>query len=336
MRSRSVPDTLSTEERIRRAEAARWVSRLHADDCTDVERAACKRWHAADPANAIAYAQMRSIHQRSAEFGLDPGRRAFANALRALSAQRAHRRQAWRWGLGFGMAAMLVLAVGVGWRTWDPAQPERDYASAVGEQRTVELDDGSKLLLDTDSEVRVRYSRLHRNVVLERGRAQFTVAKATDRPFLVQAGMATVRAVGTQFQVSRQADQVRVALLEGVVEVTPTSSDENGKPPAVEMHAGDQVSIDAHGAWHESALDRGVAEGWTRGELVFKETPLSQLVGEMNRYSRVKLQLGSPGLDDIRVSGIFYGGDQDSLIEALKQVWSLRAERKGDEIVIRR
>jgi transmembrane sensor len=331
-----MPGALSTEEPIRRAEAAHWLSRLQAGDCTDADRDACQRWQAADPANAIAYAQMRSIHQWSAEFRMDPERRAFADALRARSAQRVHRRQAWRWGAGLGMAAMLVLAVGIGWRTWDPAQPEQDYASAVGEQRTVELNDGSKLLLDTDSEVRVLYSRLRRTVVLERGRAQFTVAKAPDRPFLVQAGMATVRAVGTQFQVSRQADEVRVGLLEGVVEVTPASNVGDGKQPAVELHAGDQVSLDAHGKWHESALDRGVAEGWTRGELVFREAPLSQLVNEMNRYSRVKLQLGTPGLDDIRVSGIFYGGDQDSLVEALKQVWSLRAERKGDEIVISR
>lgn len=336
MRSRSMPDTPPAEEQVRRAEAARWVSRLQSDDCTAAERAAYRRWQDADPANAVAYAQMRSIHQCSAEFRLDPERRAFADALRARSARRAHRRQTWRWGLGLGMAAMLVLAVGIGWRTWDPAQPEQDYASAVGERRTVALDDGSRLLLDTDSAVRVRYSRLWRNVILERGRAQFTVAKAPDRPFVVHAGIATVRAVGTQFQVSRQADRVRVGLLEGVVEVTPASNASDGKPPAVKLLAGEQLSIDTHGKWRESALDRGIAEGWTRGELVFRGAPLSQLVNEMNRYSRVKLQLGDPGLDNIRVNGMFYGGDQDSLVEALKQVWALHAERKGNEIIIHR
>jgi transmembrane sensor len=331
-----MPDTLLPEERIRRAEAARWVARLQAGDCSAAEHAACRRWQDADPANAAAYAQMRSIHQRSAEFRMDPERRAFADALRARSARRAHRRQTWRWGLGIGMAAMLVLALGIGWRTWDPAQPEHDYASAVGERRTVTLDDGSQLLLDADSAVRVRYSRLRRNVVLERGRAQFTVAKAPNRPFVVHAGIANVRAVGTKFQVGMQVDKVRVGLLEGVVEVTPSSDVPNGKQPPVKLLAGEQLSIDAHGKWSEHALDRGVAEGWTRGELVFRGTPLSQLVGEMNRYSRVKLQLADPSLDSIRVSGIFYGGDQDSLVEALKQVWSLHAERKGNEIIIRR
>lgn len=336
MRCRGMTPDLSPEEQTRRAEAARWLARLQASDCTAAERAGCRRWQATDPANAAAYAQMESIYRRSAEFKLDPERRAVADALRASSARRARRRRTGRWAVGMSAAAALVLAVGIGWRTWDPAQPVQTYASAVGEQHTFTLDDGSSLLLDTDSAVQVRYSRKQRNLVLERGQAQFTVAKLSDRPFVVQAGNATVRAVGTQFQVRRHADDVQVNLLEGMVEVTAPPGTPGDDERTATLAAGEQLTLNASGQWSQHALDLEIAEGWTRGELVFRQTPLSQLVDEMNRYTPVKLRLDDPSLNDIRLSGVFYSSDQDSLVDALEQVWSLRAERKGGEIVIRR
>lgn len=336
MRCSDMDAPLPPQERHRRAQAARWLARLQAGDCTAAERAACRRWQAADPANAAAYAQMEALHRHSAELGQDPERRAVANALRARSARRARRRRLGRWGLSLSAAAALVLAVGLGWRHWDPAQPERTYASAVGEQRTFTLDDGSRLLLDTDSAVRVRYSRQQRRVELQRGQAQFTVAKAPERPFTVQAGAASVRAVGTQFQVRRYPDGVRVNLLEGAVEVTAPPPTPEAAPRTATLAPGEQLTLDTHGQWVRHPLDREMAEGWTRGELVFRQTPLAQLVDEMNRYTPVKLRLADPALRDIRLSGVFYGSDQASLVDALEQVWSLRTERRGDEIIVRR
>src|SRR3546814_4203377 len=89
-------------------------------------------------------------------------------------------------------------------------QPPQRYATAIGQQHDVALEDGSRVRLDTNSALVVRYSRKHRDVVLERGRAQFDVAHAPQRPFTVHAGPGTVRAVGTQFQVRHQDDAVQV------------------------------------------------------------------------------------------------------------------------------
>src|SRR3546814_6073782 len=83
-------------------------------------------------------------------------------------------------------------------------QPPQRYATAIGQQHDVALEDGSRVRLDTNSALVVRYSRKHRDVVLERGRAQFDVAHAPQRPFTVHAGPGTVRAVGTQFQRSEE------------------------------------------------------------------------------------------------------------------------------------
>src|SRR3546814_9532022 len=93
------------------------------------------------------------------------------------------RRRLRGWTGSLAAAAVLVLAVGAGWRLWDPMQPPQRYATAIGQQHDVALEDGSRVRLDTNSALVVRYSRKHRDVVLERGRAQFDVAHAPQRPF---------------------------------------------------------------------------------------------------------------------------------------------------------
>ncbi len=327
---------LSPEEQARYVEAARWLARLQRRDCTAAERVALQRWQAADPANAVAYAEVEAVYRQSAQVELDPAQRTVVDAMRAKTARRAQQRRIGHWSMGLGVAAVLMVAIGIGWRTWDPIQSHQTYASRIGEQQTVTLDDGSGLLLDTDSSVEVQYSRKRRNVVLERGQAQFTVAAAPERPFVVQAGEAAVRAIGTQFQVRRDSQGVQVSLLEGVVEVTASPSTPGGAERIVRLAPGEQLALVANGRWATRPLDRESTEGWTRGELVFRQASLSEVVAEMNRYTPVKLRLADPTLNEIRLSGVFYGNDQDSLVDVLQGMWPLRAEHKDDEILIHR
>lgn len=323
-------------EQARRAEAARWFARMRAGDCSLAERRGCRQWRESDPANDAAYAQIELLYGCSAEFGGDPARRAASQALRASSARRARRSRIGRWMLGTSAAAVLVLAAGTGWRNWDPVQWEQTYATQVGHQRSVILADGSRLLLDTDSSVQVRYSRKRRQVVLERGQSQFTVATEPGRPFVVQAEQVAVRAVGTQFQVRRDPTGVQVKLLEGVVEVGMPAERPGGAQRLARLAPGEQLSFDLHGQWAKRPLDQEIAAGWPRGELVFRETPLAQLVDEMNRYTQVKIRLADDALGDIRLSGVFYGSDQQTLVQALREVWALRVDRQGSELVVRR
>lgn len=315
------------------AAAARWLVRMQADDCTMRERAACLRWQAADPAHATAYAELERIQRGTVGLGVDPVRGEALQAIRARGDRRAGtRRRVRRWSAGLGAAAALLLAVGLGWYGWDPAAPTLRYATAVGERRTVLLEDGSELLLDTDSAVTVRYSRKRRGLALERGQAQFTVVPAPQRPFVVRAGAGEVRALGTRFQVRRLADAVQVALLEGRVSVTAPAG--AGTRTAT-LEAGEGLRFDGAGLWAGGPVDAEAAAGWPRGELVFHQRRLAELVEEMNRYTPVKLRLGDPALAELRLSGVFYDGNQASLLNALEQVWEVRAERASPgEIVL--
>lgn len=315
-------------------EAERWFMRLQMPDCSPADRAAFARWRLASPSNAAAYAQVEQIFQHSALAAGDPRLQAASRAARVrLAHDRKPRRL--RWAIPLASAALLLLAVGIGWRWWDTPQPVQHYATAVGEQRSLTLDDGSRVLLDTDSSLAVRYSRRQRELLMERGQAQFTVVSQRQRPFVVKAGTGTVHAVGTRFQVRRGEEMIQVTLLEGVVEVR-DAADANGKARVTRLAPGEQMDFGGQ-LWRKRSIDLDVANGWTQGQLVFRRRPLQEVVDEMNRYSAVKIRLGDPSLQTLQISGQFYGKDQASLIQALELGWSLHAERTtADRIILSR
>ncbi|WP_202841565.1 FecR family protein [Luteimonas saliphila] len=327
--------TSEPRQQVEHGEAERWFMRLQMGDCTRADRAAFARWRLADPAHAAAYAEVERMFSLAGQAGADPRLRAAARAARERIERRRRRQGLLQRFAGLAAVASLVLALGIGWRTWNPAQPEQHYATAVGESRTLMLEDGSTVLLDTDSVLRVQYRRLQRDVMLERGQAQFSVAPQPRRPFVVRTDIGAIRALGTRFQVRRHADYVEVALMEGVVEVTAPAAD--GPARTARLAPGEQLDFNAGERWARGAFDPEVALGWTDGQLVFRARPLDEVVQEMNRYNPTQIRLGQPALNELQISGQFYGNDPDSLILALERGWSLRAERpSADEIVLYR
>lgn len=308
-------------------QAADWVVRLRAHDCTAAERAAFEDWLAGGPERVAAWAEAERIHALAAALGGDEMLRAAAR--RARRDTRAVARRPWR-AVAAALAALLVLAVGV--FAWLPLEGEA-YRTAVGEQRRFMLDDGTLVVLDTDSVLETRFGRRQRLVLLAQGRVQFEVGEDPGRPFLVQAGAATVRDIGTTFQVSRIGEQVEVGLIEGIVEVDAIAA--SGGLAQVRLAPGERVVVDAaDGLGAVQALDRDLALGWPGGELVFRDRRLDHLLAEMNRYAATRIELADPALGELRVSGVFRTDGQPALVAALERGWGLRAERRGGAIVL--
>ncbi|WP_330969628.1 FecR family protein, partial [Lysobacter sp. A3-1-A15] len=231
------------------------------------------------------------------------------------------------------VAATLAIAAGAAWWTLRPvAAPVEEsvaHATAVGEQRQVVLEDGTRMVLDTDSRVRVRFGVDARAVVVEQGRVQFEVGRDPARPFRVEVGAGVVRDIGTTFQVARRGDASQVALVDGVVVVSGTGRD------SITLAPGQQVALSAEGRLGEvAAMDQASAVGWPKGELVFQQRPLSSLLEEMNRYSTTQVRLADPALGDIRVSGVFHMHDQAALVAALERGWSLRPRPARDGHIV--
>ncbi|MFC5568502.1 FecR family protein [Lysobacter yangpyeongensis] len=317
-----------------RAEA--WLARLSSPECTSADRAAFEDWLAESEANVDAYLQAESVHALARRLASDDLLRAAARRARRNPA--IDRRSVLRrFAMGAAIAATVVLAIGVIRRPKPPPTvPVGRYTTVVGEQRTVALEDGTAMRLDTATTVRVHFARDQRVVEVVQGRVQFTVGAdaphaASPRPFLVKAGSGTVRDIGTTFQVRHVDADVEVGLIEGVVQVT---ADATGTSDT--LAPGEQVRIDAQGALQASQpFDLAVARAWTQGDLVFKERRLDQLIAEMNRYSATPLRLADPALGALTVSGVFHIDDQAALVAALEQGWGLKARRGGNgEIVL--
>ncbi len=311
-------------------EARRWYARLLSSDCSSGERAAFERWREADPRNAAAYARVDGLMGRVDELRDDWGIRVAArDALRTAPAGRRRKKAA-----SLAVAAAMVLAVGLGlFRLQERKVEVEHHATGVGEQRRVDLADGTALLLDTASAVDVRYSRGERRVALTAGRAEYQVAHDAGRPFVVEALGGTTTALGTRFQTDLRDGRVVVSLLEGSVAVEGPVARRR-----LTLAAGEQLAYDAGGTlWSRAPMRREAALGWTQGKLVFEDAPLTELLAEVNRYTDAKLRIADPAIETLRISGTFQANDQESLLLALQGIWGIQAQRSSPgEIVLSR
>lgn len=320
------------------AEAQRWFARLLAPDCGTAERARFERWRDADPAHAAAFAQVEGVWRRSEPMRQDP---AIAAALQDARRPVAGGGPRIGWP-ALALAAVLLMAVGLLFRhAWLPQEaPAVRYATQLGEQRTITLEDGSDVVLDTASELLVQYGRGERRLTLQRGRADFQVRRDVDRPFVVHAADGTVTALGTRFQVGLEGGLGVVTLLEGQVRVATHEGAGQGHgigAQRVTLAPGQRIVIRPGGLGERQSVtgaDLARARGWTQGNLVVDEWPLRAVLAEMNRYSDTQLRLADPALGEIPISGMFKAGDQQSLALSLEYGWPIRVERAAEGAIV--
>ena len=313
-------------------QAAQWFARLLDSQCPPAERAAFERWRTADPKHAAAYRELELLWKRSAEAVKDPALMAAAN--RALRRDPpTHARRWWFPALAAGVALLVAAITLPRWLATPDDPVGTAYATSAGQERSEQLADGSSVLLDTDSEVVVRYSARTRRVDLLRGRAQFSVQGNHAWPFVVHAGNGTVTAVGTQFQVRLDNGATDVALLKGKLAIAAQSPD--GQERNASLVGGQSLSFDERGnITPVRTIDLQQAQGWTQGKLFVHDWRLPQLLAEMNRYSTTKVAIGDPSLQNIHISGVFRTGDQQTFLAMLQQGWSIRAARAGDKRIV--
>ncbi|CAL4869552.1 hypothetical protein MMA231_03844 (plasmid) [Asticcacaulis sp. MM231] len=230
------------------------------------------------------------------------------------------------WG---ALAATLVVAV-CGYGVW--RDRPLTYQSAIGEQKRVDLADGSHVTLNTNSRIEVRVRGDKREVALLSGEAFFDVAHKSDtQPFYVVSGETRVRVTGTKFDVSLRPDRtVDVSLLEGHVRTGPRRDKNVEGNGVVALSPGEGVRMSAEGvavARYPAARLR--IENWLEHRIYFSDTPLAEALSEMNRYNPVPIKLSDRRLETIRVSGIFDAGDSDHFVMALQKLYGIDAKTTG-------
>jgi transmembrane sensor len=236
---------------------------------------------------------------------------------------------------GLALAACLLLMV-VASSVWLAARPG-SFSTAVGEQQMATLEDGTRITLNTDTRLRVRYADHQRSVMIDRGEAMFEVAPNPRRPFVVTAGGTKVRALGTSFIVRRVGGNVVVTLVQGKVSVTDAASGPGGAAKAANeaiLAPGERLIVTDNAM---TQIDRPSIEAvtaWRRGQAIFADTPLSAAVAELNRYGGPHVVLGDPRLASLRVSGVFATNDTVEFATAVAALHGLEVERGRDEVAI--
>jgi transmembrane sensor len=288
---------------------------LSLDSDSPVEREEFAKWHAAHEEHARAWRQLGMLDQR---FSVASG-----PARTALLQSRESIRRRVR-NLGSGVAS-VVAVIGLTLFAADRYLPLdywlADQRTATGEQRTLRLNDGTLINLNTHSAVDVRFDEKQRLVVLQEGEILVETGHGDARPFIVETREGSMRALGTRFLVKREEDGTRLSVLQSAVAAHPQSN-----PDELILREGQQMLIRNNGLGPVTALNLG-ADAWTRGMLVMDNVRLEDLIHEIGRYRPGHLSV-APEVADLRITGSFPLRDTDLALSALLPTLPVQIEQR--------
>lgn len=235
-----------------------------------------------------------------------------------------------RWRYAAAAAALAALAAGLVWLGMPRTQPVpaaakvQRFSTQHGEQRSERLADGSMLSLDTETVVAVRYDSAQRLLTLERGQAVFAVAHDPARPFRVLAGAAEVVAVGTRFDVYLKGNSTLVTVTEGRVTVDSVVAPGAARPAgrsSVAVAAGEMVRVESgQPPSGPQPIDASRATAWLHRQISFEAAPLGEVAAEFNRYAAVPVEIETPALRSVAISGVFSVDDTESFVAFLRSL----------------
>jgi len=314
-----MPSSESHRSSPAQEEAIAWVVKLRSGTCTTGQRRQFLVWMAKNPENAKCYAffdaQWRNLDQLK---GLD-------FPVRSQALRYRPRRQRWR---SLAMAASFLLAAGLtaftpdGWYGW-----EASYATARGRHETITLADGSRLELNTDTEVKVHLSHWRRCVELLRGEVFFSVAHEPGREFAVMAANGRIVDIGTAFNVYVQADKVSVTVAQGKVRVEANDS--------LELTENQTLAYNRKGSF--MLITNGSAANltaWRQGQLVFNGRRLDEVLAELGRYHNRQLFIADSSLGKLKVSGRFHINQVDSALAIIASTLPVNIQRPDPNRVV--
>ena len=339
-------------------QTASWVAKLDGDP-DEATIAAFKRWINQSPEHRKQFERHMALWEdMNVLTDMVPPEPAAARSAKPWPAVMASIKQLAGWQQALATCTVVLVLFGLQFIGGDNGV----YSTAIGEQKTVLLSDGTSVLLNTNSTLRVEYSDQRRVIYLSQGEAHFEVAHNPAVPFEVYAGKGKVRAVGTAFSVYLRSDDVEVVVTDGTVEILPKQSlpqqqavdppaavakgapSSVGKPlqladqqqPVSQVTAGNVATYDRHTAEHimQSALGEADKKlSWHQGMLVFRSEPLENVIAEVNRYTPLKIIIPEQTVRHIKVGGFFKINDINSVFDALEKGFDIHANYISDELV---
>jgi len=328
-----------------RETAVLWHERASHENASAETRGALNAWLEESPEHSAAYQAVSRTWSALKSAAQDPViLQLRQEAARRLTPAASAGRRPLRWAA----AALIILFVGaslwilvpragfdfspLAWLKSETRNPvTQTYTTKTGDRLTIALDDGSKLTLNTATQLDVTFSKKTRFVQLARGQALFEVAKDASRPFVVQTKNHHFIAVGTAFDVHIETSQEKLTILEGTVRA---ESVEPGTVVRTTVSAGHQLIGRAHTEDQVVRVDPERETSWRHGQVIFDNTPLSEAIDELNRYSSIRIELADPTLANLRLSGTFETGKTSAFVEAITAYFPIQIEHTDAQTVV--
>lgn len=212
------------------------------------------------------------------------------------------------------------------------APSDRTDSTDIGGRTLLSFSDDTQIELNTNTVMRFRMTTGERTVWLERGEAWFHVAHDAAHPFTVVVGKHRVTDLGTEFLVRRDVDDVDVTLFKGRASLNAQGEQTAMLKPGDEAVA-TPVSLSVT---HKTPRELADELAWRRGMLVFRNTPLAEVVREFNRYNTTKLVIADPSIADVKIYAELKTNDYQAFLNLVQTVLNLSAHREGNDILISR
>lgn len=288
-------------------QAAEWLTVLMSGEATEAQHLQWQTWRRSHPDHERAWRHIETVRARLKVLEPRATRRALA------SPDRRKLLSLLLWSGAAGNAAWLAPRT----RTWQ--QLTATHHTASGEQRTVALEDGTEITLNTRSAIDARFDATQRLLRLVAGEIMIVTAHAATgsrdaRPFIVETAEGRIRALGTRFSVRQHEGRTHVAVVESAVEITPRDSPRLTRV----LHAGGQTTFTRSDIAETSPV-ADQATAWTRGQLIVDDSPLGDFLSDLARYRTGVLRC-DPAVAGLRLSGVFPLHDTDRILTTLPRL----------------
>lgn len=293
-------------------QAADWLSRIQEKPLTQLEQQDLLRWRSQSQQHEQAWQRAEKLlgtfHHVPASIGMSVLGRPQSADRRAI----------------LKSFAILLIAAPTGytayqklpWYTWTA-----DYQTAKGEQRTIQLADGGKLIANTDSAIDIDYNEHERLVRLYQGEIYIeTASDVENRPFIVETEHGRLHALGTKFVVRKQEYNSYLAVIEHAVEILPKQS----STARMIVNAGQETTFNNIAIAPQQTVNDN-ATSWLDGVFYADNLPLADFIAILSRYRSGLLRCDAPTAE-IRISGAFQLNQPDKVLEILQQTRPIRID----------
>jgi transmembrane sensor len=329
-------------------QAAGWISRLDRADASDEDREAFAAWRSLSSHNQMAVDRLSALWSdldalramaHSNDSSVD-----FKTRRHILQAHGPSNRSTL---MLVGAAASLAICTFVSltlYRTKTVDRGTEVYATAIGEQRAIALEDGSSIQLNTNSRLEVHFTPERRDLRLLQGEAYFEVAPNKNRPFSVYAGEDVARAIGTAFVVRLREQEMEVTVTKGTVDVARLEGSTKSRQlsstvqlprRSLSVISASQASAPEAAVVNNGQITRQTLEpsdaarrlAWRQGVLDFSGETLPEAVADVSRYTDVQIDIADPRLADVRIGGYFKIGEVEPMLQALEASFGVKVDR---------